>query len=254
MASSRTLVAVNAIVVQDDIFLEGGDDADSFTVASVVLADWEGHQAYARSVLQEAIVLDILQEQETSALPEAYGIVVVPPVLLSGQASLLRPPKHWRPWPAEYRARFAMLAEALMEQEERLFASQKSPRLVRGGDSFIGGYASAYALQKLNAQAGRLRNMRSNLEAATTLSPGTELERKFRQLEGELRCCWTPTKPSDFIGPYEVVNAGRPQKGPYEVVNDGRPQKGPDEVVNDGRPQKQTNIDPNEANCSCLIL
>uniref|UniRef100_A0A7S4JL81 Uncharacterized protein n=1 Tax=Odontella aurita TaxID=265563 RepID=A0A7S4JL81_9STRA len=173
------------VPVASAVPVEAGEDDSSLPVASAVLADWEEHQSYFRNVLREAIVVDVIEAEILR--PERNDS--------SGAAVLLRPPERWGPWPPEYRERFAMLAESLMDQEEMLLASRKRWSQLHGEEGIKSTYASIYSRQRLDAQAERLNIMRNRLEAAELMLP-TELDSHFGRLERDLhqvpQVKWSP--------------------------------------------------------------
>eukprot|EP00567_Pseudictyota_dubia_P002752 CAMPEP_0197448394 /NCGR_PEP_ID=MMETSP1175-20131217/17203_1 /TAXON_ID=1003142 /ORGANISM="Triceratium dubium, Strain CCMP147" /LENGTH=246 /DNA_ID=CAMNT_0042980123 /DNA_START=56 /DNA_END=796 /DNA_ORIENTATION=- len=219
VAVTATLVSSNDEDNNDDVFCDEQYPYNDVPIASAVLADWEEHQAYAASVLQEALVLDTFLEQQTAGDDEVDAIVISVTPASNGQARLRPPPpKDWRPWSDKDRERFAVLAEALLELQERLSKSQEEWQQRQSPDTESGilDADQAYQLSKLDQQSQKVGVWRMKLESTTRLPPGHELNLRLQRLEKDL---FGQTKPmeNDLAANYPTKSSLEMQYQPREL-------------------------------------
>lgn len=161
MSTSTALVVAGVPVI----------DADT-PVASEVLSRWEEHEAYAQSVLMAVVEPAVV-----------IGEVVSPRTWRPWQEA---PPSGWMPWPASCRERLSVLGETLLDQEERLEASQLRWH-EEFGHALDRRHAAEHAELRLQQQAQRLWTLRQRVvEVARRPADGT-LDQALRAVEESLR-------------------------------------------------------------------
>eukprot|EP00966_Prymnesium_polylepis_P300296 6939582-Prymnesium_polylepis.1 len=148
----------SALVVSGGVVHEPSNDVP---VTSGVIAQWEAHEAYARSVLE--VPTD--DPGPVARQPRSWDP-------WGGQA-----PAGWVPWDASFRERLGILGETIQLQQENLAAARE-----RWGQVYGNGYAagtSAYSSEQVAAQASKVDSLHGQLRAVASLpgKPANELDR-----------------------------------------------------------------------------